>query len=193
MEFSQLRAILALRELASLAKAGERLHLSPSALFCQIRQLEDELGQKLYERIGNRQRLTETGELLAQHGTRSGLAAYPYFDSGNARAAAGKKQLPASAGSFLDLETANAQVSALKQAEDGAAYMLRLRETVGRDATARLRSPRFRITSAFLTDGVEDNQRPLALKTDTLDIPLQPNRFSTVRRTGAATGQTARR
>jgi DNA-binding transcriptional LysR family regulator len=67
MEFSQLRAILALRELASLAKAGERLHLSPSAVFCQIRQLEDELGQKLYERIGNRLRLTKTGELLAQH------------------------------------------------------------------------------------------------------------------------------
>jgi DNA-binding transcriptional LysR family regulator len=67
MEFSQLRAILALRELASLAKAGERLHLSPSAVFCQIRQLEDELGQKLYERIGNRLRLTKTGEMLAQH------------------------------------------------------------------------------------------------------------------------------
>ena len=67
MEFSQLRAILALRELASLAKAGEHLHLSPSAVFCQIRQLEDELGQKLYERIGNRLRLTRTGELLAQH------------------------------------------------------------------------------------------------------------------------------
>jgi len=67
MEFSQLRAILALRELASLAKAGEHLHLSPSAVFCQIRQLEDEFGQKLYERIGNRLRLTRTGELLAQH------------------------------------------------------------------------------------------------------------------------------
>jgi DNA-binding transcriptional LysR family regulator len=67
MEFSQLRAILALRELASLAKAGEQLHLSPSAVFCQIRQLEDELGQKLYERIGNRLRLTGTGELLAQY------------------------------------------------------------------------------------------------------------------------------
>ena len=65
--FSQLRAILALRELASLAKAGEQLHLSPSAVFCQIRQLEDEFGQKLYERIGNRLRLTGTGELLAQY------------------------------------------------------------------------------------------------------------------------------
>ena len=62
-----MRAILALRELASLAKAGEQLRLSPSAVFCQIRQLEDEFGQKLYERIGNRLQLTGTGELLAQY------------------------------------------------------------------------------------------------------------------------------
>ena len=65
MEISQLRAIVALRELASLARAGEQLHLSPSAVFCQIRQLEDEIGQKLYERIGRNLRLTSTGELLA--------------------------------------------------------------------------------------------------------------------------------
>jgi alpha-mannosidase len=128
--------------------------------------------------------------------TRSGLAAYPYFDWGNVRGAVGKKQLPASVGSFLDLEAANAQVSAFKQAEDGVGYILRLRETTGRDGTARLRSPLFRITSAFLTDGVEENQRPLALKSDTLEIPLQANRFSTVRlvfASGAATVQTARK
>src|SRR5260370_9134092 len=67
MEISQLRAIIALRELASLARAGEQLHLSPSAVFCQIRQLEDEIGQKLYERIGRSLRLTSTGELLAEY------------------------------------------------------------------------------------------------------------------------------
>jgi DNA-binding transcriptional LysR family regulator len=70
MELSHLRAILALRELASLARAGDRLHLSPSAVFCQIRQLEDELGQKLYERIGKRLRLTEAGQHVAQHASR---------------------------------------------------------------------------------------------------------------------------
>lgn len=67
MELSQLRAILALREFASLARVGEQLHLSPSAVFCQIRQLEDETGQKLYERIGKRLRLTAAGELLVEY------------------------------------------------------------------------------------------------------------------------------
>ena len=54
MELAHLGRSVALRELASLARAGDRLHLSPSAVFCQIRQLEDELGQKLYERISER-------------------------------------------------------------------------------------------------------------------------------------------
>jgi len=70
MEASQLRALLALQELASLAKAGEHLHLSPSAIFCQIRQLEDETGQKLYERVGRKLTLTGPGEILAQHARR---------------------------------------------------------------------------------------------------------------------------
>jgi hypothetical protein len=56
-----------------------------------------------------------------------------------------------------------------------------LRETTGRDGTARLKSPLFRIASAFLTDGVEENKSPLALKADILEIPLKANRFSTVR------------
>ncbi len=65
MEMSQLRSILALKDLASFARAGEQLHLSPPAVFGQIRQLEDELGEKLYERIGKRLQLTSAGELLA--------------------------------------------------------------------------------------------------------------------------------
>lgn len=67
MELPQLRAILAPRELASFAKAGERLHLSPPAVFGQIRQLEEELGEKLNERLGKRLQLTATGELLAEY------------------------------------------------------------------------------------------------------------------------------
>ena len=66
MELSQLRAILALKELSSFAKAGQQLHLSPPAVFGQIRQLEDEIGEKLYERIGKRLQLTSAGELLAE-------------------------------------------------------------------------------------------------------------------------------
>jgi hypothetical protein len=32
-----------------------------------------------------------------------------------------------------------------------------------------------------LTDGVEENKNPLALKADVLEIPLKANRYSTVR------------
>jgi DNA-binding transcriptional LysR family regulator len=66
MELSQLRAILTLREVSSFAKAGQQLHLSPPAVFGQVRQLEDELGEKLYERIGKRLQMTAAGELLAE-------------------------------------------------------------------------------------------------------------------------------
>ena len=128
--------------------------------------------------------------------TRSGLAAYPYFDWGNVKGAVGKKQLPAAAGSFLELEAMNAQVSAFKQAEDGHGYILRLRETTGRDGNAQLRSPLFRITAALLTDGVEQDKEPLTLKSGTVSIAIKANRFSTVRLVFAASAppvQTAKR
>jgi DNA-binding transcriptional LysR family regulator len=65
MDISALRALVALREHASFARVSERVNLSSSAVFCQIRQLEDQLGQKLYERHGKTLQLTASGGLLA--------------------------------------------------------------------------------------------------------------------------------
>jgi DNA-binding transcriptional LysR family regulator len=65
MDISALRALVALRELASFARVSERVNLSSSAVFCQIRQLEDQLGQKLYERQGKALQLTPGGNSLA--------------------------------------------------------------------------------------------------------------------------------
>ena len=65
MEVGQLRAILALRDSASLTEAGTHLHLSPSAVFWRVRQLEEELGKKLYQHAGKQLRLTRAGEKLA--------------------------------------------------------------------------------------------------------------------------------
>lgn len=70
MEFSQLRAIQALAELHSFTLAAERLHLSPPAVFSQIRQLEERLGERLYEKSGRTLVLTPKGKLLAEHATR---------------------------------------------------------------------------------------------------------------------------
>jgi DNA-binding transcriptional LysR family regulator len=89
MEISQLRALLALKESASLTIAGKRLGLSTSAIFCQIRQLEQEIGKKLYQQIGKKLRLTDTGELLLRDAGRIVQmhdAAVSYVkDEGNAK------------------------------------------------------------------------------------------------------------
>lgn len=66
MELSQLRALVALGELASFSKAAEVLHLTPPAVFSQIRHLEEEIGAKLYERVGNRLELTAHGKRLVE-------------------------------------------------------------------------------------------------------------------------------
>ena len=70
MELSQLRALIAINDLANFARAGERLNLSPPAVFKQIRQLEEELGAKLYERVGKQLVLTPVGQLIVEYGQR---------------------------------------------------------------------------------------------------------------------------
>ncbi len=66
MELSQLRAVIAVGELASISKAADALHLTPPAVFSQIRNLEEQIGAKLYERVGKRLELTAHGKLLAE-------------------------------------------------------------------------------------------------------------------------------
>ncbi len=67
LELAHTRALIALGELASFNKAGERLHLSPPAVFAQIHQLEAELGEKLYERAGRKLVLTPAGRLAMDY------------------------------------------------------------------------------------------------------------------------------
>ncbi len=74
MELSHSRALIAIGELGSFSKAGERMHLSPPAVFAQIHQLEAELGEKLYERTGRSLALTPTGRILMEHCRRLILA-----------------------------------------------------------------------------------------------------------------------
>lgn len=48
----------------NLTRTAERLRISPSALSTQIRQLEDELGEPLFERHGRTLKLTEAGRMV---------------------------------------------------------------------------------------------------------------------------------
>jgi DNA-binding transcriptional LysR family regulator len=66
LEISQLRSLLALKEFTNLTLAADRLELSTSAIFCHIRQLEQEIGKKLYQQIGKNLRFTHAGEQLAK-------------------------------------------------------------------------------------------------------------------------------
>jgi LysR family cyn operon transcriptional activator len=62
MELRHLRYFVALAECLSFTRAAERVHVTQSTLSHQIRQLEDELGHPLFDRIGKRVVLTEAGE-----------------------------------------------------------------------------------------------------------------------------------
>jgi DNA-binding transcriptional LysR family regulator len=66
MEIRQLRAFLAIAELGTFTAAAQRVHVTQAAISMQIRQLENELGAKLFVRAPRRVMLTEAGEHLLQ-------------------------------------------------------------------------------------------------------------------------------
>jgi DNA-binding transcriptional LysR family regulator len=65
MDLPQLEMFLAVAEEGSFTRAGERLHVSQSAVSRQIALLERELGGRLFHRDRRRTSLTHAGELLA--------------------------------------------------------------------------------------------------------------------------------
>ncbi len=54
----------------SYARAAEELHLTPPAVSMQLKQLEDNIGLPLFERMGRGVALTGAGELLVHHALR---------------------------------------------------------------------------------------------------------------------------
>lgn len=64
MEIRQLRAFTAIAELGTFTAAALRVHVTQAAISMQIRQLENELGARLFVRAPRRVMLTEAGEQL---------------------------------------------------------------------------------------------------------------------------------
>lgn len=64
MEIRQLRAFIAIAELGTFTAAALRVHVTQAAISMQIRQLENELGARLFVRAPRRVMLTEAGEQL---------------------------------------------------------------------------------------------------------------------------------
>src|SRR5580765_7107197 len=66
MELHQLRYFVAVADLRSFTNAAERCFVSQPSLSQQIIKLERELGQRLFERLGRKVRLTDAGQTLYQ-------------------------------------------------------------------------------------------------------------------------------
>ena len=75
MELRQLRYFLKAKELLNFTEASKHLFITQSTLSQQIKQLEEEIGQPLFDRIGKRIALTEAGELFSVYAERSIRAA----------------------------------------------------------------------------------------------------------------------
>ena len=67
MEIKNLNTFIHVAELQSFSKAGERLGYSQPTVSVQIKQLEEELGVKLFDRIGHAVRLTDQGREMLIH------------------------------------------------------------------------------------------------------------------------------
>jgi LysR family hydrogen peroxide-inducible transcriptional activator len=62
MELQQLRYFCAVAATGSFSRAAEQTHVSQPSLSQQIRKLEDELGARLFDRLGRSVRLTDLGK-----------------------------------------------------------------------------------------------------------------------------------
>jgi DNA-binding transcriptional LysR family regulator len=67
MEIRQLRSFKTVANLSSFNKAAAQLHYAQSSVSVQIQTLEEELGAQLFDRLGKRVQLTETGTQLLQY------------------------------------------------------------------------------------------------------------------------------
>jgi LysR family cyn operon transcriptional activator len=71
MELRHLRYFIALAGSLNFTRAAERVHVTQSTLSHQIRQLEDEVGQPLFDRVGKRVIMTEAGGVFLAYATRA--------------------------------------------------------------------------------------------------------------------------
>jgi len=70
MEMQQLRYVVAVARTGNFSRAAEQCHVSQPSLSQQIQKLEDELGERLFERMKREAKLTPCGEAFLQRAVR---------------------------------------------------------------------------------------------------------------------------
>lgn len=71
MELRHIRYFLAIAELNNLSRAAEKVFVAQSTLSHALRQLEDELGIALFDRVGRTIRLTQAGRVFRDYASRT--------------------------------------------------------------------------------------------------------------------------
>src|SRR5580698_11072835 len=67
MEFHQLRYVCAIADTGNFSRAAERCQVAQPSLSQQVLKLEEDLGVKLFDRLGRSIRLTEAGRAFIPH------------------------------------------------------------------------------------------------------------------------------
>src|SRR6478736_1422047 len=67
LNYHHLRYFWIIATEGSMSRAARRLNVSPSSLSVQIKALEEQLGQPLFERIGRTLQLTEAGRIALDY------------------------------------------------------------------------------------------------------------------------------
>ena len=70
LQIDYLRTFIALAEAKNFTKTGTQVNLSQSAVSMQIKRLEDEVGEKLFDRMGKTVKLTGEGKILIDYAMR---------------------------------------------------------------------------------------------------------------------------
>ena len=70
MELRQLQTFIQIAQMQSFSRTAEMLGYSQSAVTVQIRQLENELGKRLFDRTGKKVVLTPQGEEFLEYANR---------------------------------------------------------------------------------------------------------------------------